>query len=462
MSFRHTRPIFYLMVIFALLGPSFGFRITKGFNLTFFRLFLVLSIVIIFWNALAKKTNLAHLNAIRWGNFFFVFWFAYALVSLSWTIDTKEGVLYLSKLGSMMLLCLSIPYFIRDEHHLWKLQKVLFYGLNFIVYYAVLESFIPIHLPVSRVAGKVSAAVTSVFHNENDLASCITIIIPFLITALFMLKLKKRYHVWIYVTATMALYTLLATGSRSNTWLALPLIVFTLLLLIPKIVNRQKLTMRNITKGILVTLSSILIVNVMNIAFLSPEAREARKSNIKLWSTFSMFTDMGESGWSLYEGGSDVILGKSGESANVRKFLILNGLHFLDKTHYFGVGSGNVEAWMKKYGVKVNKSNMHNWWAEVLVNFGVIIFLLYMSLYFWTLIRLYKIARKTSHASSLLRWGAAASLTSLIGFFAGGIAPSTAVHFSPFWITFGIALTVIALAKKSIEPNSTSDTLSAP
>src|SRR5690606_13876147 len=128
------------------------------------------------------------------------------------------------------------------------------------------------------------------------------------------------------------------------------------------------------------------------------------------------------------------------------------GLRFLAKSHYMGVGAGNIEPLMEG-APKVDKVNMHNWWAEVLVNFGVIIFVIYMALYIWMLWRLLKLALlKTSpNVSSVIRWGAVSCLAAMIGYSIGGIAPSTAIHFTPMWICYGLSLAVVILGEAQIK-----------
>lgn len=451
---RYLNALFYALVVFALLGPTFGIVITKDFNLTFFRVALGILLVIFLYKALKKELDTSHLHAIRSYGLFFAFWFMYGVIALSWAMSKGSGVVYLIKLASMLLLTFSIPYFMKDENVFWKAQKILFYAFIFIIGFSVIESLNPqLHLPISRVFGKISAAVTSVFHNENDLATFITLALPFVITALFMLRTKFRYKVLVYVMTTLALYTLFATGSRSNNILGLPLILLVIVCIVPKAVPRAQLTKRNLVRAFLLSLSAIIIVGVLSSVFLSPGAREGRsKAQQKLWNSSSLFADL------MNDGNDEILPGASGKSAKVRKQLIINGLRFLHNSYYFGIGPGNIEPMMKKYGEKVDKVNMHNWWAEVLVSFGLIVTVLYMFFYFRLLWMLYKILhlKRSPHSSPLLRWGAFSSLVSLIGFFVGGISSSTAIHFTPMWISFGIGLAVVVLAHNTAKSNKVS------
>lgn len=448
---KRLEQLFYLMIAFALLGPTLGFPITENFNLTFFRIaFILLAGGIIIRLAMQKSLETSYMYPVRWYAFFFLFWFIYGMISLTWAASLGAGIKYMVFLSMMMLLALSLPFFIHTENHFWKTGRLLFWVFAAIVFFGVFESITLIHLPVSRAYGKLSASVTSVFTNQNDLATCITIALPFVITALYMLSLSKKHKLFIYLTGVMALYVLLATGSRSNTFFALPLASMVLIVGLPFVVERRKLTKKNIGKALIAIIVALIIVNMMSLVFLSPEAREQAKT--KLSSTFGFILDIQKGSWTVDDGETEVVEGETGQSATVRKYLILNGLKFLQESHFMGVGAGNVEVHMEG-APKVNKVNMHNWWAEVLVNFGVIIFVLYIALYGWMLWRLWKLAslKISPNISPVIRWGAISSLAALTGYFIGGMAPSTAIHFTPMWILYGIGLAVIALGEREKE-----------
>ncbi|WP_170839695.1 O-antigen ligase family protein [Lihuaxuella thermophila] len=444
---KRLEHLFYVMIAFALLGPTLGIQVTEEFNLTFFRVaFALLTGGLIIRLALNKGMETSYMYPVRWYAAFFLFWVVYAMLSLTWAVDLGKGIRYLVFLGMMVLLTLSFPFFVRTEKNYWISQRILFGVFASIICFGVIESIFMIHLPPSR-AETGQATVTSVFTNQNDLATCITLAFPFVATALFMLKLKRKHKLLIYVIGVLSMYVLLATGSRSNTLFALPLAALVLLIALPFAIDRKKLTWKNIGKGIAAILAGAVIVQAMSVAFLSDEARE--KTRTKLRGTVDFFKDMQQGPWSVEEREEEFIRGATGESPTNRKNLILNGIYFLQKSHYMGVGPGNIEALMPEGPKKVTKRNLHNWWLEILVNFGVIIFVLYMALYFWLLWRLWKLVglKNSPETSPLVRWGAVSSLAALIGYFVGGVAPSTAIHFTPMWISYGLALAVVILGE---------------
>lgn len=443
--------LFYLTIVFALLGPTLGIPITEGFKLTFFRVVFVLLIGgLVLKFALQKRLEASYMYPVRWYAAFFAFWFIYAVLSLTWVVSIGHAVKYIVFLGMMLLLTLSLPYFLTSEEKFWKTQRVLLGVFAAIIFFGVFESITLLHLPSSRGFGFDSAIVTSVFNNQNDLATCITLALPFLITALYMLDIRSKHKWFVYFVAVFSVYVLLATGSRSNTFFAFPLLTVILVLLLPFVVERKKITKKNLMIALGAIVLGAIIVQSMSLAFLSPEARQRAKD--KLNTTFGIFSDLNKGSWDVEEGGDKVIDGETGKSVTVRKYLLLNGLRFLAKSHYMGVGAGNIEPLMEG-APKVDKVNMHNWWAEVLVNFGVIIFVIYMALYIWMLWRLLKLALlKTSpNVSSVIRWGAVSCLAAMIGYSIGGIAPSTAIHFTPMWICYGLSLAVVILGEAQIK-----------
>lgn len=90
----------------------------------------------------------------------------------------------------------------------------------------------------------------------------------------------------------------------------------------------------------------------------------------------------------------DSILKKKALSSNsVRKNLLLNGLDYLKKSHYMGLGAGGFQA---SNVLKLNKYpdngvvGAHNFMIEILSQYGVIIFAMLMSVFIWVLLVLFR------------------------------------------------------------------------
>ena len=68
------------------------------------------------------------------------------------------------------------------------------------------------------------------------------------------------------------------------------------------------------------------------------------------------------------------------ESDIIRLNLIKSGWDFLTETCFMGVGAGNIEYWManKSHIYMMGYTNMHNWYMEILVGYGIIVFTLFL------------------------------------------------------------------------------------
>lgn len=137
-------------------------------------------------------------------------------------------------------------------------------------------------------------------------------------------------------------------------------------------------------------------------------------------------------------------------SLTIRWNLLKNGWMFILKTYGLGVGSGNVEVWMKNYPIyetgKILK--LHNWWMEILVAYGAGIFIMYIIFYF----KLIKDMAKTALYSQdtnmkIVSFG---MFLTLIAFIAGSFSPSSNLKISWMWIFMSIIVTAqqITTARK--------------
>ena len=125
---------------------------------------------------------------------------------------------------------------------------------------------------------------------------------------------------------------------------------------------------------------------------------------------------------------------------DVRKNLIKNGLYFTAQSAGFGVGAGNVEYYMEKYSIyPVGRTkNIHNWWVEILVNYGVFIFIGYVIMYISLFLNLWRVYRRIQTGTEKMI--CEALLMGLVSFFMASISSSSIIAFAPQWIFFGFAL----------------------
>lgn len=80
------------------------------------------------------------------------------------------------------------------------------------------------------------------------------------------------------------------------------------------------------------------------------------------------------------------------EEDYVRVNLIKNGFTILINSMFLGVGVGNIEFYMAQPGLLPTSGvlNLHNWWMEILVSSGVLIFIYYLRVYIKRLFTYYR------------------------------------------------------------------------
>lgn len=125
----------------------------------------------------------------------------------------------------------------------------------------------------------------------------------------------------------------------------------------------------------------------------------------------------------------------------IRINLIRNGFEFLKQTSWFGVGSGNTEAWMANQAVYNTGEiiNMHNWWMENLTNYGIIIFSIYLIFYISLIITFWKGTRALYGVNKKV----SAILVSLLCAFIIGLTSASSFFTTEWlWIFFALLITV--------------------
>ena len=141
----------------------------------------------------------------------------------------------------------------------------------------------------------------------------------------------------------------------------------------------------------------------------------------------------------------------SDTSRYVRGELIKKGLSYFNKSKFTGIGGGNIEYYLAKEGGIGREKiiNLHFFWLEILIEAGVIYFIFFNVWYFSLIILLFKAGVKSKNAS--LSYLAKACSLSLIGFFVGSIAISSAFYFLPMYLLLGISFSVLTIYNKTNE-----------
>ena len=219
-------------------------------------------------------------------------------------------------------------------------------------------------------------------------------------------KLKFPGKIIYYVTLGSSAYLLFMTGSRAN-----------ILGLILSFIMFAYLSMKN-KKGRTAVLLFLAVLFV--VLLLTPDTlyNFFMTLNERLYFRFSA------------QSGSDV----------TRMNLVKNGLNFLADTFGFGTGAGNIEYWMANYRVYYTGTitNIHNWWAEILTGYGLLIFILYVKFYiglFLSIYRKYKRSDNKMHLSISL-----GIMCSMVGFVIGSMSSSSNISSEWLWMFWAVAV----------------------
>ena len=118
------------------------------------------------------------------------------------------------------------------------------------------------------------------------------------------------------------------------------------------------------------------------------------------------------------------------QSDNIRLMMSLNSINYVFKEgHYLGAGAGNINEYNKVMGNTGTTYDSHNFWAELLGDFGIVGFGLFCIMYIYCFIK--NILRKPSNYGDL-------SLMFLVGCTFLVFGPSSVVGMAPLWIVYAL------------------------
>jgi teichuronic acid biosynthesis protein TuaE len=423
---------FLLLLPLAVLGsvaalPSL--RTVSAFRILYVALGLGTGAWVLYHRRLPFRTNVTPLIL------FLAFWTPWTLVSLIWAVDKVSGVKYAIFIVMMASLTAGTVFAVNNVKTLRIALLLLLLVFAVALGVALLEITTDFRLPTSMLVGKPARyqwAATSIFHNQNDFATYIALWLPFLLAITFV---ARRAYVALpaVVCAFISALCLLYTGSRTNL-LALVLMAPTMLVVLALrkgTSSERRQWMMGIT--LLLAVASFLFLGTRG------ELPLLRMPwlGVQHWRFDTLEVEMDEG---------------SG-SGGTRIKLIEGGVRVALDSHLLGVGPGNAEYHLRQIPDLETVYNLHNWWLEVLVNGGVLVFVGYLAFYATLLWRLFRVARRTQ--DRLLALTATALFTALVGYVLGSLSPSSAIHFTPMWIHFGLSLAVINLHRAGEAAQST-------
>ena len=363
------------------------------------------------------------------GFFFFMFvWFA---IGLFWSWDrayTGQYLFYIACGGGLLMLV--VKYVGTSANRFRQLFEVAKWAFVLDMAAGVMEATTPFRLPISPLtsgaeleslddlsseAMSLVASMPTGFHwNPNNYAMVVCLLLPFF---LFHKKLG-----WALVGIAATVFLAVSADSRA----ALVAIVF-MLLLLP--------AFRGKTSWVFVSLAFVACIQL------------AVVSNETVMETMDTAFQALER-YSGVEEDDDV------DSIGVRRHLIENGLVALSETYGLGVGGGadkRVQEEMFSLPTKVVITSMHHTWIELLVNGGLVFFVVFVCWYGSLTLQLFRQSRRWP-VESLLGYSGRSLTLSLCGLAPAAVAASTAIYVLPMYLLFGMAIAWLNVSSTKVTP----------
>lgn len=421
-----ARILFYLVVVAGFLGPVLFTPQIGGITLFPYRL-LILALCLVFFLQISIRGGALTLpgKTTRLYLLFYLGWLVYACLSLAWTPEKAEGIRNILLLSLPVTMIGLTVFYVQNMKHIKAIIHIWFIVLIFFLALGLVEVTTGYHLPSSAFFMEERVRFrflpTAVFYNNNDFATFIVLSLPFLIS---FIQYRNSLVLRLAGLGICILYLdiLFYTGSRAN-FLAVLLQVGVLGVLM---LRKKKIAA---LMAFLLTAAILLIVVPFPVNMI--------QGNPMAMSSY---------GGVLDNTAQDI--NTAAGSLSTRLSLYKNAMHLFLNSGAFGVGAGGAEYMMKNFAVYDTGGvyKIHNWWLELLVNYGVLVLCGYVLLYLSLIFSLYKIYLRP--ATNDEQGIAQALLLALTGFFVGSISSSSLFTFYPQWLLFGLSIVFLKTVNK--------------
>ncbi|KAF3299716.1 O-antigen ligase domain-containing protein [Carnobacterium sp. PL17RED31] len=394
-------------------------------QISIYRIFSLLVIpMVIFFLIKDRKAFKIRRNSYATGMVtVYLFWWVWALCSVLWAMSIGAW------LQAMVLLTLGISSILgiflwtRDYLQWRTLIKAVWVMMTFLSIWGLFEITTNIYLLADL--GKLDKYSTfltqpwtripiTYLANQNDYA---TILLASLPINLILMNTTKNSLKKLLTLVCMLLSTFLIfqSGSRMSLLMALAFYGIYVLLGVRWDFTR---------KQVLTTGSIILTLALLAFAFVPPIR--------------GMVTDL------IYILPRPVISGDVG-----RMNMWRNGLMYLGKTFGLGVGAGNIEVWMEIFGPLPTNNifNIHNWWLEILVGYGVFIFIAYVLGYALMIYRLFNLKKFVNRMHQKIM---NAFISFLLVFIGASITSANNMLIEWHWVFFGLIIAYIGIMEAQV------------
>jgi len=422
LTYHRIYPETLIIILFVLSAFSGLPLIDIGFfSVTPIRAGLVVAIAGIFVFALQGNLRKIHSDFGLMVLFFLLAWIFYALFFSLFALDYVASLRQILALSINSFIIIATIFLLREKNSFSALVLPIFLVGFCLTAFGIAELVFDWHLPQSRYHegsaydGRDVVTATATFYNQNDFATFLSIFFAFSLSlSCYGHSRLIRYSATL--STVCAFFLIAAVLSRSNIIASIVIAIF--------FISMSSRRMIGVAVIAFVSAAVVWFSSLDNI--LSERIIRGYESLIFLFEA------------SAYDSGS----------GGVRLNLAKNGFHFLGETWLLGVGPGNFEAWIAGRAVYPTGyiTNAHSFWLELLVNYGLPIFLLFIFLYLFLIYRLYLIFRSASGDERPFLFGLLLALIGLV--FA--VQSSSSIFFSHWaWIIIGLAIARVQIERES-------------
>lgn len=430
----NSKPLYSLLLISTIIGH---FIHVPGFSKAYlFHVVLVIYLLTQMVGVVKKENQLINgatiSSSLKKYLVFFGTFYLYIIASGIWASSKKFYLMYLIIYSLMFLLTAIIILENKDMTEFMSTIKILGLMFSLTIGIGTLEYLTGFRLSNStfiqdysgpmndQIRAYFETVPTAFFSNPNNLATFITFGIAFMIPAIIYAKqMKNRIYLGLLMIA--AILVLVYTDSRAN-YIALVLILFFMTVIFlfrnGRKANFKFLTILATTFTVILGASALWLSQLNTV----PTQIQELIATLKLALTFS----------------------SGGEIIGVRGVLAKEIIEAV-KLHPFGLGAGNNQNYLNDFGM-TGITNPHNWWLELMADFGFIILIAFIIFYLSILYKLFKFSITKTPVTSF-RICAMGCFLAQASFLISSTSPSTIVYFMPYWLLNGLSLALINIAK---------------
>lgn len=391
----------------------------------------------------------------------FLIWIIYGIIQMICieNIQYKEGlkeILSLTLAAMSLCIIILLSFFDVKADVFIKMMKMIYIVLLIVALFEIISGY---HLPTSSIyeaaekagepseLGGLNFLSTTVFYNPNDYAAFISIFLP-----LFF----KCYNLRSFIMNIIIIFNSVAILIRVDAWISLFAVIISAAAYIVLGVITKGKKKRGYWIQRICTIISIVSAYKVGAYILNA----LRWVYVKLGYAVGFINDgtVVEITNTTNIGVTDVLVAQLGEDAGASSGNVRLDTYFISIKEMFtdtfglGYGPGNFEAYLN--GLKESTdllSNPHSLWVEILVQYGVFIFVAYLMFLLYIYIKLIKIYLQNKSETVL------AVILMDTAFVFAVFSPSSFLEYPYQWIIIGISILIIVehtICERSLDTNN--------